>query len=438
MALSITQPVKDFATSVNTDGVPLSELNSIVGNQVEILRGADVLTETGSTTAALRLAFRFSSHVVRYRIVATTIGAVDTVHFNGEIDPLFILSLNSASAGDTLVQDGSNTQTGFILTDPDSGARIQDVLIGRTSDNFLLLQAAVPNGTLIDIFATEFSGGEIGERLLRQAASPPHELRIRIKSDNVPTVPENLIYNNGYIVGLVGTDWVQDDRVLTGSGTEYYAFATATWNPLAGRWVIGDWQVVSAAGGTLVQFSESDLGPWHETQATADKWRRWRDGLLFWHVEPLNQLDDGWRFLTSFQWDGSQTPDPGVYTDWTKALSFPVDFNEWKYILMELEWSPTSGSEFVLVPANILSAGLASTTGYSAGIGRVVHFRRNNNGASYDDSKFDATRRSTGNILGFRYQFVRSADEASNVASQVRLIITGTHVIATLRFFVGR
>ena len=442
MAINLSPSVKKFATTPDTVGVPLANLESIVGTLVERYRHTETIATAATGATAFRISYKPLQFATEYRILLTSSAGVALL--DGTINALTWQGLVHAAAGATLVHDGSHTQTGHRLA-PVHGADPIDpsIVVGRTDDNFILIQGiALPSGAILDVFSTEFSGGAIEERSWRQTAAAPHVLRLKTLTTTTAVAPPNLGYDGSFATGLDGTGWVEldepfPDPSLSGA-TVYQLRANAVYNPLAGRWLISNIEIFSPEGGVSVEFATSDIGPWHAVQVAADKWRRWRDSSSYWHIEPLNQLDDGWRFLTSFQWDGGQDPDPGVYTEWTKALSMPVDFADWKHLLMELEWSPTSGSEFILVPFNILSSGPVLTTGFSAGIGRVMHFRRNNNGASYDDSKFDATRRSTGNILGFRYQFLHGTGEDSSTASLVRVIITGTGVIATLRFYVGR
>ena len=439
MALSLDQSPKTYATQGSPTGVPLTDLEVLIGTTREVLRGSEVLTSAVLTSAASALEFRVSNHVQSYRMEASTFsGGVFTQVFNGIIDPLFITSLDSASVGDTLVQDGSNSQTGYFLSDPDSGARIADVLIGRRADNSLLLQANVASGALIDIFATEYNGGELSERLSRQAASPPHELRIRTISSTVPIVPENLTYADGVLLGLGTSGWVNDDRPLSGTGTEYYAFATATFNPLAGRWIIGQWQVVSADGGTLVQFAVSDTGPWHETKALTDTWMRWRDGNLRWHIEPLNELDDGWRFLTSYLWDNTASPAVGVYSVVTQALAFDVVLSEWKHLALTWEWGTSGEISQVILPINIVSTGVADGS-LDLGVGRTAIFRRDGMGASWDDPDYNTSTGVSATKIMLHWQLNRvSAPSDAGTATLLSFDLENSSTHGTFRIYVGR
>ena len=443
MAINLPVATKPFALATDDDGVPLTDLGTIVGTLVERFRHTETISTASTGATAIRVNYKPLQFATQYRILVTNVAGV--AQLDATINALTWQGIAHANAGDTLVHDGSNAQTGHRLQ-PADGVTPSDptIVVGRTDSNFMLIQGiALPAGFVLNVFSTEYSGGAIEERSWRQTAAAPHVVRLKIlTTTTAPAAPPNLGYDGSFATGLDGTDWVEldepfPDPSLSGA-TVYQLRANAVYNPLAGRWLISNIEVFSPEGGVSVEFATSDTGPWHATQASDDLWRRWRDSTGYWHVEPLNELDGGWRFLTSFVWDGGQDPDPGVYTEWTKALSMPIGFADWKHLLMELEWRPTSGSEFILVPCNILSSGPATTAGFSAGVGRVMHFRRNNNEASYDDSKFDATRRSTGNILGFRYQFLHSASESPETASRVRVIITGSGVIATLRYYVGR
>ena len=442
MAISLPVSTKPFASITDTTGVPREDLSSIVGTLVERYRHRETITDVSSGANASKIDYKPLQFATSYRVFLTS--EAGAILLDGTINALTWQGLQHAEEGDVLVHDGSNAQTGHRLQDPDGAIVIDpNIIVGRTEDNFMLIQGiALPDQGILELFSTEFAGGEITERLWRQTSAAPHVLRLKGYFSAEPDIPPGLGYDGSYATGIESTNWIEQNEpypaAAASSGSEYWLRANAVYNPLAGRWLLSNIDIFAPEGGVTVEYSTSDEGPWHANQAADDNWRRWRDTSGFWHMEPLNELDDGWRFLTSFVWDGSATPDPGVYTDWQKALSFPIEFDSWKFLLMELEWSPTSGSEFILVPCNILSSGPITTTGYSEGIGRVMHFRRNNNGASYDDSKFDATRRSTGSILGFRYQFLHAAGQSSAEASQVRIVITGSHVIATLRFYVGR
>ena len=446
MAANIPVPTKDYAAVGSESGIPLGDLESVVGTLVERYRNTETITNVDAGTVASRINYKPLQHSSQIRIFLTDSSGV--VQLNGTINTLTWLGLAHANVGDTLVHDAQPTQTGHRFAPVHGDPAIDPtILIGRTEDNFPLIQGiALTDQAILDVFTTEFSGGAITERLWRQTSAAPHIVRLKgffVDEDAAEAAAVNVGYDGSFATGISGTGWYEGNEPYPGGvdragKVEHWYRANSTYNPLAARWLISTIDIFAPEGGVTVEYAESDEGPFHANQSADDTWRRWRDTAGYWHTEPLNDLDDGWRFLASYAWDGSQDPDPGLYVDWTKALSFSVDFDDWKFMLMELEWSPTSGSEFVLVPCNILSSGPESTTGYSAGVGRVVHFRRNNNGASYDDSKFDATRRSTGNILGFRYQFLHRTGETSGTASLVRLIITGSAVIATLRFFVGR
>ena len=446
MAANVPVPAKGYAVAGSSSGVPLDDLESIVGTLVERYRHTETITDVSSGSTASRINYKPLQFATLYRIYLTS--STGTELLNGTINALTWQGLQHAEVGDTLVHDGQPTQTGHRLAPVDGGSAIDpSIVVGRTEDNFMLIQGvALPDQAVLDVFSTEFSGGAITERLWRQTSAAPHVVRLKgyfTDEGTAATAAENVGYDGTFATGISGTGWYEGNEPYPGGvdragKTEHWYRANAVYNPLAARWLISTIDIFAPEGGVTVEYSVSDEGPWHSNQASTDKWRRWRDTSGYWHQEPLNELDDAWRFMTSFTWDGGTDPDPGVYTDWTKALAFSINFDDWKFLLMELEWSPTSGSEFIIVPCNILSSGPVTTTGFSAGVGRVMHFRRNNNGASYDDSKFDATRRSTGNILGFRYQFLHGTGEDSGTATLVRIIITGTGVIATLRFHVGR
>ena len=444
MAANVPVPAKEYAVASSAAGVPLTDLESVVGTTVERFRHTETITDVSSGSTASRINYKPLQFAAEYRVVLTDSGG--TEQLNGTINALTWQGLQFAEVGDTLVHDGQPTQTGHSLAPPDGDPDIPTtIVVGRTEDNFMLLQGiALPDQAVLEVFSTEFTGGEISERLWRQTAAAPHVVRLKgyfLDDTAADAAAINVGYDGSFATGIDGTNWQEQNEpygAIPDGTTEHWYRADAVYNPLAGRWLISNPDIFAPEGGVTVGYSVSDEGPWHDNQASTDRWRRWRDTSSFWHMEPLNELDDGWRFLTSFVWDGTATPDPGVYTEWAKALAFAIDFNEWKLIQFSLQWSGNGGRTPLTVCSEVLSSGPTTTPGFSEGIARVMHFRRNNTGASYDDTKYDAARRSTTDILGFRYQFLRVAGEESHEASQIRVLIQGSGVVATLRVYVGR
>ena len=443
MAANLPVPTKSYAAVGNESGVPLTDLETVVGTLVERFRHTETITTASTGATAVRINYKPLQHSAEIRVLLTNSAGV--VQLNGTVNTLTWTGLQHAAVGDTLVHDGQPTQTGHSFAPVDGDPAIAStIVLGRTEDNFPLLQGiALPLNSTLNIYTTEFSGGAIEERSWRQTAAAPHVLRLKILTTTTnPTAPPDLGYDGSFATGLDGTDWVElaesfPDPGLSGA-TIYQLRANAVYNPLAGRWLISNIEIFSPEGGVSVQFSVSDIGPWHATQEATDLWRGWRDSLGRWHIEPLNELDDGWRFLTSFSWDSSATPDPGIYTAWVKALAFPVQFDDWKYLLMTYTWSRDDLVVHLLIPCESLRSALTSAATFTSAVGRAAQFRRNGT-ASWDDPNVSSTARADAERMTVQYQFERQdSEESDRQASLIRIDSASSGKAATLRIYVGR
>ena len=173
MAINLPVATKPFAVTTDTGGVPQSDLESIVGTLVERYRHTETITDASTGAAAVRVNYKPLQFATEYRILITNASGV--AQLDATINALTWQGLVHASVGDTLVQDGSNTQTGHRLL-PADGVTPSDptILVGRTDSNFMLIQGiALGTGYILDVFSTEFSGGAIEERSWRQTAAAP-------------------------------------------------------------------------------------------------------------------------------------------------------------------------------------------------------------------------------------------------------------------------
>ena len=446
MALELTRSAKAYAEDGTPGGVPLADLENIVGTLVERYRHTETISTASTGTTAVRVNYKPLQHAAEYRIFLTDAGG--TVLLNGTINALTWQGLIHDEAGDTLVHDGQNTQTGHRLAAVEGDLPVDpSIVLGRTEDNFILIQGiALPIGAILDVFSTEFSGGEITERLWRQTSAAPHVVRLKgyfADADAAEAAAVNVGYDGTFATGIASTNWQEQNDPYpdgaTDSGSEFLYRANTVYNPLAGRWLLSTIDIVAVDGGVTVEYAVSDTGPWHATQADADKWRRWRDSAGYLHVEPLNELDDGWRFLASFRWDSGLDPDPGVYSAWEKALGFDIDFNEWKYVLATWMWGNSDRDSHILVPTEALRSQSTAESGFASGFGRVLHFRKNANGAPYDDAQQDAPTTDGDHSRGIQYMFLRSPTQSADYASRIRVDMgSNNSAVGTLRFFVGR
>lgn len=429
MAHSIPVPVKPFAAAANPSGVPQDSLTSIVGELQERR------VHTLSTSAALAAG---EAHIVNYHpfagdreIRVKVIQSDNTVFLDGLVNTALWYGIVIAEDGDTLVQDGSHRQTALRLTNPDS--LTATAIVGRTAGNLLLIQpsVAIPSGATIEIWANEWVGGAIAERIGRIVSQPPKELRYIQRSPTEPAAPPvTAVYTGAVLVGAGA--WIEDGADIPGSDTEWLAIATATYNQLAGRWIVGPWTVTSNAGGTNVQYS-ADETSWHNTRQGGDQYRRWRDSQGNWHYDDLVNHDENWQRILAVTYSGASS-DYGI----TERYIAGTDLDEWKWLMWE--WVYGSGlTSHVVVPSVAISVANHDAD-MADGNTRVLRFRRSNNGASSDDPDQGNTDGSAAHTAVFRWQLRRLAAQqaSSRVASQARFDPATDSLSGSIRLYRGR
>ena len=114
MALELSRQPKDYAEQGDAAGVPLADLETIVGTQVERYRHTETHGTALNGATAFRIAYKPLAFATQYRIFLTN--SAGTVLLNGTIEALTWQGLAHAAAGDTLVHDAQPTQTGHRLT----------------------------------------------------------------------------------------------------------------------------------------------------------------------------------------------------------------------------------------------------------------------------------------------------------------------------------
>ena len=446
MALELTRSAKSYAEDGSATGVPLADLETIVGSLVERYRHSETITTASTGATAVLIAYKPLQFATEYRIFLTDSGG--TVLLDAAINSLTWQGLVHAAVGDTLVHDGRNTQTGHSLTPVDGVTPTNpNIVLGRTEDTFLLIQGiALPVGAILDVFSTEFSGGEITERLWRQTSAAPHVVRLKgyfADQDAAEAAAGNIGYDGSFATGIATNNWQEQNDPYasgaTGSGSEFLYRANATYNPLAARWLLSTVDIVSAQGGVTVEYAVSDTGPWHATQADTDKWRRWRDANMFWHVEPLNQLDDGWVFLLSERFNSSTSPATGNFNPHVFALSQPIHLLQWKSIMLEWQWGTSTDVSTFIVPLRSLPLADYSADTFTSGQARAAYFNRSGNGASYDDPDHDAADDGGAHRKTIIWQLMEHpTSPVLDEASHILIDIVETTAIGTFRMYVGR
>ena len=432
MAINIPVPVKPYAVVGNTEGVPLSDLERIVGQRTNGFVHTFTLNESKASNTSFQLNLKplATTPSIQVRIVSG-----GTELFIGDFDPISLLGVVAASEGDTLVQDGTNSQTAIRVLK--TGGSINQVIVGRTDTNLLLVQATriLAANDVISLDRTEFSGGAINERLLRTTSQPPHELRLIQKSASKPNPPANAEYDGAIVTNI--DDWVDHNTILTGNDPEWLATATTTFNQLAQRWVIGEWAVVSNSNGVHVQYS-LDLNTWQDTRVDNHMYRRFRDSNGSWIIEELAGNYRGWELIVSRRWEG-----PYSIVDYlTQARAIiPTNLDMWNHILLEWVWGSGKKS-CVVVPTKSITLA-THFQDFGDPHTRVARFRRNNTGASFDDPQWENIAGSSNNQAIFQWQLEAHINvdtfpvEERNTAHQIRFDPAAGSLVGQLNIYRG-
>ena len=397
MAIDLSPARKSYTAASDANGVPAAELSSIVGDRIE---RAAYNAETGfvrnaDTSFALNYKPPATATQLRIRIIDG-----NTQLYNGRVDPLSVLGVVAASAGDTLVQDGTNMQTGYLVT-RDSGSIV--LFAGRQASNIMLLQSdtQLSATAIIQIIETVFDGGIISERIQRIDAQPSHQVVLHQISSVRPADPLPSAVYDGTVVTGAGGNWVDERIFLTGSGTEWTTFAPANFNPLAGRYILGEWTTVSNADGVHVQYSRDGVS-WHnDRDETNDIYIRYRNQSGEWVMEDIFQHTDGWQIIAAISYDSANSS----YAQTSRTIA-PTDVREWKYFLLEYQWNNNNGQHaFIIIPTALISLA-GEDDAFAADVTRAAFFRRSGRGASWDDPAYGAAVASlTGaNTVAFQWQ----------------------------------
>lgn len=434
MAIDLLPSRKPWTAQSDAVGVPASDLEAIVGERIE--RAAYNATTGFTRNADVSFSLNYKPPTTATQIRIRIIDG-NTQLYNGVVDPLSIHGVVSAEAGDALVQDGTNTQTGYLVT-RNSGSIV--LYAGREASNLLLLQSdtQIPSTAIIQIIETVYDGGIISERVQRIDAQPSHQLILHQRSASQPADPLATAIYDGVDVSGAGGGWVDERIFLSGTDTEWTAFATATLNPLAGRYIIGEWTVVSNSAGVRVQYS-SDGEAWHDDRVEqSDIYIRYRNHLGEWIVEDLFQHVDGWQIIAAVTWG---TNGAG-YGKASRAIA-PTDLRQWKNFLLEFSWSNNSGqSAFLVIPSAAIELATPNQA-FGSNTTRLAFFRRGGSGASYDDPAYGSVSApNTGAntvVMQWQLEYIGAGTgDNLHTAQLFRFDPVNTSLAGTLRLYRGR
>ena len=230
-------------------------------------------------------------------------------------------ALRAADAGATL--DNSNSFTVY-----EAGTNLPIARIGRNPFNRPLIQKAGADVTAEIRHEWEvesWDGGLVGRRLGVFEATRSQGQKVLIlglRSATRPTLASAGIRYNGATLTGVPSPWIEvGTGSVSGAGTEWRAFATATHSPYTGLWTISDWTITQAEGDPLhVEYSTDQSTwtssppaslPYYVRYLTATGWvshylsdgpRQWRD---IGYIEQDLNISSGQWFIDELDWSNA-------------------------------------------------------------------------------------------------------------------------------------
>ena len=358
--------VKQYAHAEDTGGIPLDELQDLLGikQQTFLAEITDRNTEfrymvSGNYTAHLypHSVTRQIIHVSDFIRVTCTrnylVGGVptsDSWEFRTNSDNWF--QLNTAAQGATLVSE----RTGILLRSegPDNDYVPATIYIGRSSDNEVLIQTETlilpinhPEARMtVRIEFETYGGGLLGRRIAElRSFNPQHKLAFKRRSATVLTLSDvprasTIGYDGQTLTIAASSDWVlASDADPPGSDTLYYAGTTASYDQVFGTWSVNsDWTISSTAPADTsarfaILFSTGETGERHSPRADSDDWVWLRKPDGYWDGFPFDQNivipDRNWRTLASWTVTNGQQPYTGYLR---RTLATPLDRPDYRLL----------------------------------------------------------------------------------------------------------
>ena len=349
--------VKQYAHAEDTGGIPLDELQDLLGvkQQTFLAEITDRETEwrysaTGNYTAHLypHSVTREIIHISDFiRVTCTRSYLVtgtptsDSWTFRTNADNWF--ALTPAAQGATLVSE----MTGIVLRSEgnDGDYLPAEIMIGRSEDNEVLVQTRTlilpinhPEARMaVRIEFETYGGGLLGRRIAAlRSFQPQHRLAFKRRSATALTTADvpTITYDGTAPSLPADSSWVLASAAdPAGSDTLYYAATTASYDQVFGTWTVNsdDWVIASTAPADTsarfgILYSAGETGPRHSPRADGDTWVWLRKPDGYWDGFPFDQEivipDRNWQTLASWTITNGSQPYTGYIR---RTLTTPID-----------------------------------------------------------------------------------------------------------------
>lgn len=348
MAIQIDTPTKAYAQLLNADGIPLSDLQQLLGSQTETL----LSSRRVANEAAWGNGFRFTGTQVDVSIhdsirIALVSGAGALVE-DWTVSVEDWAAIGVAAAGD----DISSSAASLILRS-DTGT----IRIGRTSANRVLCQRGTYTTTETDFnlnaYARSYDGGLLERRISPSRANPIRDIVLKTRSATQPSAPTNVTFDANGVATPSGADgWVLiTDPDPAGTDPLWLAAAHNPYDSLTEMYQPEAWVVTLGGSSFRQQWAEEDEGPWTDTPP-ADATRlltRVRVNGMWQTYVVRDDSPEGWTWLVATTLPANSSPHmvPLDVQDWT-------GFKWVEIIMRQFNGSLQGNRRSLLVPADHL------------------------------------------------------------------------------------
>ncbi len=318
MAIPLNGPNKEYAGLMSPDGVPLGELQALVGDPNTIFLGAngnsDLATLFSIAIEIGPLAVSVSDHDFIRVTVDNGSGfswQIPVQDFTGIPSP--------ASEGDDIsVGDAAGNQRSVTIEESNGG---NTILMGRTDSNVVLLQfgtfAPAPTQNPAPPASMRVSAITHNQGLVRRRIDPlrNHITRTIILQRHSATEPPAPASGEVTFDGLTTTlarnsEWADINLEISGTDPRWIASVEFRYISVLDRWIpVGAWTVHLANNSFRIQYASSSTGPWLASDpGTTELWVRYRlqDGTWATHQTRVASISRAWRNIRVLFLPGGQ------------------------------------------------------------------------------------------------------------------------------------
>ena len=315
MAHNILTPTKGYTTVGNTDGVPLHEMDPLLGSLSYVFLSGGTASSYSATASRLpgQPVVRTEYDGIRITAVHTAVDNSRTILEEWDMDIESFFTIRQANEGNTLAATGVSPNGALV-----AGKLTGDtMMIGRSSSNRILIQqggtwSAPANLSAFLGYVANRTGGDLERRLSTYETARSRQITVQRRSAAEPAAPlETEVTYDGTIITIADdSEWKTLE--ITPTGADPLWIATAEFTPTnTNTYEAGTWIVHASGTSFSLQYSADDGRTWSTSPPTSvtNYIYRFRDGTAHWHG-PFNAGPENVReWVTKFahNWAANET-----------------------------------------------------------------------------------------------------------------------------------